>query len=1240
MHTPCWVLSVAARAFCSCALVRQGAIQLTVVHVRSNGDILVTGLFGTCADTAHSSQATVIYPDGGTTMTPAGASATLNDGSVNHDNYACMDNWHRDDPACKANLGSPCILKSDCTGNPAHLECRPPVDTGSTFTIKKVGQGSDNCDPLCNGVASFTATVDFSVTTDTTSTYSIQRGCYDERYAAGMRRLGSSGSGAGAQNVHLDWKTLIPNGEVVASPVVYSNGDVVVASLRGALTKLSSSGQKYWSIYVGSVIGNPALGSDGTIYFGSGDRNIWAVTSNGITRWRYTTPMPVHASPLVTDTAVFIGDRNGTFYRFYLDGSVAWKYHTNGEIWGGSALTRDGRIVFGSLDTYLYCLNSTTGALIFKATSGQEIVGTPLVQDVSIVYGTREDDSEYGQVVCLKMDGSVRWTYTVTSSIESTPAEGPNGEVFVATIDGKVFAIQADGQLLWKYNTGGTGGVCKQATYATEKLSVDTGDTDATDGSSVVLKATNAATAPRYYRSGDTASSVDGHFTGYRASFKLGTGILVEGQATGIEAITTSYVPVLSGHDTKFTDSSEQNTAVVLRFKTNDRMVPGMETTVVLPGFLNTGTDTALNVFPQAVATPAGAYLFAGVSGTLDCASACTTTSVKLATGGCGADDACVGSSLTFVSGTGQGQTATIVDYVHNTLVATITYVPVVADATTTYEISRAVVPKFSAKFTLAGSTFSLKLTIPFEDGTMDCGSGCTHTFVKLASTASGIIATGADVLNGYFIQITDGTGSGQTTFCLKYYGNANSFGCDVDTLPIIPDATSAFRIGPRVEPGEDTTIVIPSSDQLLYPSFSGEATGGSTTTVALDADSDTNDDFYNGMAVTILRATTTAVDTVAVTSLTQATVQIAAAPSAVFIAVGTHLKIGSEVMEVTAVDEGGKILTVQRGQLGSTRAVHAVADTVSIFEFRTISDYNQASQTATVATLAYAAAAGDFYRITGVGSNFEIGMPLKLTDFAISPAPYTGHVLVPSSYTATKGQVKLSDESATRSDGDYVGAILAITDGPGTGLKGEITAYTASTGIAELEWNLDFCGDPTYCSPAGQTDAGTLKSGTDMIRKASHYEIQVVGAAASYTGSTRTLGLTQLPGSGTFSVPDTVTYCDTFDDATLMRRCSNYVSVDTPVYLEWSSGAWCSAGGGTGWGATSPCVNNGLIVTTSANKFVYGIGLDGVVKFKYMTGKRIKSAPRSCFCGACHFCRSRVFVETPFSSPGYTHWR
>ena len=56
-------------------------------------------------------------------------------------------------------------------------------------------------------------------------------------------------------------------------------------------------------------------------------------------------------------------------------------------------------------------------------------MGTPLVQDVSIVFGTRESDDEYGQVVALKMDGTERWKYTASSSIESLPAEGSNGEV-------------------------------------------------------------------------------------------------------------------------------------------------------------------------------------------------------------------------------------------------------------------------------------------------------------------------------------------------------------------------------------------------------------------------------------------------------------------------------------------------------------------------------------------------------------------------------------------------------------------------------------------------------------------------------------------------------------------------------------------------------------------------------------------------------------------------------------------
>jgi outer membrane protein assembly factor BamB len=1200
---------------------------------------LVTGLFGVCANTA---------------------SDVLNAASLlDHDKQACQHNWHDPvrEPNCKANLGSPCILKSDCTGNPANLICRAPVDTGSTYSIMKVGQGSDNCDPLCNGVASFTATVDFSLSTDATSTYSIQKGCYDERFASGMRRLGSSGSGAGMQNVHLDWKTLIPNGELVTSPLVDSNGDVIVASLRGALTKLSSSGQKYWSIYVGSVVGNPAMGSDGTIYFGSGDRNVWAVTSNGITRWRYTTPMPVHASPLVTDTGVFIGDRNGTFYRFNLDGSVAWKYHANGEIWGGSAMTRDGRIVFGSLDTYLYCLNATTGTLIFKATTGQEIAGTPLIQDVSIVFGTRENDDEYGQVVCLKMDGTVRWTYSVTSSIESQPAEGPNGEVYVATVDGKIFAIQADGQLMWKYNTGGTGGVCKAATvvvgnknyasYATARLSVGTGDNDATDGSSIVLKDTTTNAAPRYYPSGAVPSSADGHYTGYRATFRIGTGVLRVGQFSAIDFVDVIYAPTYATHDTVFTDASEQDTAIVLKFKTSDRMVPGEIVELVLPGLVTAGNNAAKDVYPLSTTTPSGQIAFAGASGTLDCAAGCSVTSVKLqnnAAGQCGADDVCLGSTISFVSGTGAGQTATIVDYVHGTRVATITYVNTVPDATTTYTVSPAIIPKFTARYTFATPTATLKLEVPFADGTFDCaaGNGCSHTQVRLATAAAGIISNTANMLNGYFIQIYEGTGAGQTSTCVKYYGSATNFRCDVDFLAVIPDATSKFRIGPRVEPGEDTTIVIPAAGSIKYPSFSGKTTGGSATSLVIDAQSSPSNDFYTGMAVTIRRGTPGSL-AAGVTTTQQTVWTLTETATAFKIGVGSFIKVGSELVKVLAIDAdnaNNKQITVERGMHGTTRAIHANSAVILAFEFTSVTGYIGATQTATVPTLPFAVAANDLYRFTGGGSGFTQGQLADRTDFSVSPKPYFGYNLVPTTYSNKAGKVKLADESVTRANSNYVGAVLVITDGPGAGLKGTISAYDKTSGEANVLWNLDYCGDPAYCTPVGDTEAGTCQDTTacaKWIRKASHYEIQVIGAVSNYVGSTRTLALTQLPGSGNFSVPATSSYCSAFDDATLMNRCATYASVDTPVFLEWSSGAWCGSGGGTGWGATSPCVSNGLVVTTSANKFVYGLGLDGVVKFKYMTGKRIKSPPRYViFCKAvfCVLFSSSCFSVKTLAEP------
>ena len=54
--------------------------------------------------------------------------------------------------------------------------------------------------------ASFTAFVDLPTATAAGDVYSVVRGCYDEQYAAGMRRLGGTGTGGGQEAVSLSWK--------------------------------------------------------------------------------------------------------------------------------------------------------------------------------------------------------------------------------------------------------------------------------------------------------------------------------------------------------------------------------------------------------------------------------------------------------------------------------------------------------------------------------------------------------------------------------------------------------------------------------------------------------------------------------------------------------------------------------------------------------------------------------------------------------------------------------------------------------------------------------------------------------------------------------------------------------------------------------------------------------------------------------------------------------------------------
>lgn len=163
----------------------------------------------------------------------------------------------------------------------------------------------------------------------------------------------------------------------------------------------------------------------------------------------------------VSSAGIVVGGLDGVVYKVNLDGSLAWTFATAGQIRGGAALTRDGYIIIGSTDMYLYCLNSRDGVLIWKFFAAQEITSSAVIQDVSITFGTRQDASRPARLIALMRDASVRWEVNMSASVEGDVIEDPvTGVVYAATNDGKLVAVQPDGRQVWRYITGGSGGVC------------------------------------------------------------------------------------------------------------------------------------------------------------------------------------------------------------------------------------------------------------------------------------------------------------------------------------------------------------------------------------------------------------------------------------------------------------------------------------------------------------------------------------------------------------------------------------------------------------------------------------------------------------------------------------------------------------------------------------------------------------------------------------------------------------
>jgi outer membrane protein assembly factor BamB len=276
--------------------------------------------------------------------------------------------------------------------------------------------------------------------------------------------------------------TLTPDGQLIVGGydrILYS-----LSPLDGTVNWTFGDAKDRW-------IGSAAVGN-GMIFAPSSDYNLYALDLKGKLLWTFATGQALWAQPVVDSKRVYFGSMDNSVYA--LDMTPAkpdkpvWSTELDGAILGSLTLDKKGVLYAGTLGGSIYALDSATGKIKWKqslsswiwsgavsnntgslfagdqagklfsmaADSGKEnwsvqpdgpILGSPLVLDTSIVFGT-----ESGSLVNVGFDNKTIWTKTITGKLYGTPVLAGN-LILVAPLggDATLIAFDLNGVQQWVY---------------------------------------------------------------------------------------------------------------------------------------------------------------------------------------------------------------------------------------------------------------------------------------------------------------------------------------------------------------------------------------------------------------------------------------------------------------------------------------------------------------------------------------------------------------------------------------------------------------------------------------------------------------------------------------------------------------------------------------------------------------------------------------------------------------------
>lgn len=279
-----------------------------------------------------------------------------------------------------------------------------------------------------------------------------------------------------------------------ATPTLTPDGQLIVGGYNRILYSLSPvDGTVNWTFseakdhWIGSVV----VGNE-MIFAPSSDYNLYALDMKGKLLWAFPTKQALWAKPVVDEMRVYFGSMDHSVYALDMTTTKptkpVWSTELDGAILGSLSLDKDGLLFVGTLGGSIYALDSASGEVKWKqslsssiwsgaisnnsgslfagdqagrfnslaADSGKEIwslapdgpiLGSPLVLESSVVFGT-----ESGSLFNVDFDNKTIWTKTIAGKLYSTPVLAGN-KILVAPLEGEatLIAFDLDGIQQWVY---------------------------------------------------------------------------------------------------------------------------------------------------------------------------------------------------------------------------------------------------------------------------------------------------------------------------------------------------------------------------------------------------------------------------------------------------------------------------------------------------------------------------------------------------------------------------------------------------------------------------------------------------------------------------------------------------------------------------------------------------------------------------------------------------------------------